>query len=96
MNGEELMQGDLPSPRSSGMNAQEEKIFVSIRVRPLNEKEITRNEVSDWECINNTTILFKHSMPDRAMFPSAYSYGKHMLLCSFCVVFFSCMKMLKL
>ncbi|KAK7860341.1 kinesin-like protein kin-7i [Quercus suber] len=73
MSSEELtMQGDMEG--GIGSSPQEEKIFVSIRVRPLNEKEISRNDVSYWECINNTSIIFKHTLPDRAMFPAAYTF----------------------
>ncbi|XP_075636114.1 kinesin-like protein KIN-7F [Castanea sativa] len=68
------MQGDMEG--GIGSSPKEEKIFVSIRVRPLNEKEISRNDVSDWECINNTSIIFKHTLPDRAMFPTAYTFDR--------------------
>ncbi|KAF5455823.1 hypothetical protein F2P56_025358 [Juglans regia] len=60
-------------PRWSG---QEERIFVSVRVRPLNEKETASNDVIDWECINNNAIRFKHTLPDRAMFPTAYTFDR--------------------
>lgn len=55
-----------------------ERIRVWIRLRPLNEKEIARNEVSDWECIDDRTIMFRNSLPERAMYPDpprAYSFG---------------------
>uniref|UniRef100_A0A7N0R9Q4 Kinesin-like protein n=1 Tax=Kalanchoe fedtschenkoi TaxID=63787 RepID=A0A7N0R9Q4_KALFE len=55
---------------------QDEKIFVSVRLRPLNEKELVQNDVADWECINNTTIMFKHAMPDRSLFPTAYTFDR--------------------
>uniref|UniRef100_A0A2C9U0J3 Kinesin-like protein n=1 Tax=Manihot esculenta TaxID=3983 RepID=A0A2C9U0J3_MANES len=71
LGGDELMLGDL-----QGSSGQDERIFVSIRMRPLNEKEIARNEVCDWECINSTTIIFKSNMPDRSMVPSAYNFDK--------------------
>ncbi|MBA0625558.1 hypothetical protein Godav_003340 [Gossypium davidsonii] len=48
-----------------------EKIFVSVRIRPLNDKE----RKSDWECINNDTIIFKNSLPERSMFPAAYTFA---------------------
>lgn len=57
----------------------EERILVSVRLRPLNNKEIFRNDVSDWECINDTTIIYKNvnlSVSERSMYPSAYSFGK--------------------
>lgn len=54
----------------------EERIVVSVRVRPLNDKELERGDPSDWECINNTTIISKSSLPERSMQPTAYTFGK--------------------
>lgn len=73
--GEELM----PWEKMQGPSMQEEKILVLVRLRPLSEKEISVNEVADWECINDTTILFRNSLQERSMFPTAYTFGKHML-----------------
>ncbi|KAJ0830873.1 putative plus-end-directed kinesin ATPase [Helianthus annuus] len=56
--------------------AQEEKIFVTVRVRPLNGKEIAKGDASDWECINNTTIIFKNNPSERSTYPNAYTFGK--------------------
>ncbi|GMP35758.1 hypothetical protein CsSME_00008088 [Camellia sinensis var. sinensis] len=56
----------------------EEKTFVSVRLRPLNEKEIGRNDVCDWECINEDTIIFKNCnlpLPVRSMYSTAYTFG---------------------
>ncbi|KAK1436696.1 hypothetical protein QVD17_02478 [Tagetes erecta] len=68
--GEELMKWD------SVGNGREEKILVLVRLRPLNDKEIARNDVSDWECINDTTVLFRNSLQERSMFPTAYSFDR--------------------
>ncbi|KAJ9560023.1 hypothetical protein OSB04_005183 [Centaurea solstitialis] len=57
-------------------SSQEEKIFVSVRVRPLNEKEKARNESSDWECVNNTTIICKNNLTERSTYPSAYTFDR--------------------
>lgn len=59
-------------------NAPEEKILVSVRLRPLNEREIENNDVPDWECINKTTILFKNNPTDRSLGGTAYAFGKEM------------------
>lgn len=61
------------------MGGNEENIFVSVRVRPLNAKENARNDVSDWECINDNTIIYKNSNlspPERSMYPTSYTFGK--------------------
>ncbi|VFQ82961.1 unnamed protein product [Cuscuta campestris] len=57
-----------------GNGGGEEKILVLVRLRPLSEKEISRNEVSDWECINETTILYRNSIQERSGLPTAYSF----------------------
>lgn len=71
MGGDELLQGDIQS-----LNGLEETIRVSIRLRPLNEKELVKNDLSDWECINNNAIIFRSSLPERSMFPQSYAFGK--------------------
>uniref|UniRef100_A0A2C9VWH9 Kinesin-like protein n=2 Tax=Manihot esculenta TaxID=3983 RepID=A0A2C9VWH9_MANES len=71
MGGDESMFGDL-----QGSSGQGERMFVSVRMRPLNEREIARNDVCDWECINDTTIIFRSSMLDRSMVPAAYSFDR--------------------
>lgn len=56
-------------------NANEERIFVSIRVRPLNEKERARHDVSEWDCIAGNTIRFKNSLAERSTSVDAYTFG---------------------
>lgn len=58
---------------------QEERILVFVRLRPLNEREYARNDVSDWECINNNSIIFKNSLLERSVYPPAYTFGMQML-----------------
>ncbi|KAL2333776.1 hypothetical protein Fmac_014989 [Flemingia macrophylla] len=57
----------------------DERILVSVRVRPLNEKELARNDLSEWECINDTTIMYRsnlssterHDCPTRKVYEEA-------------------------
>jgi centromeric protein E len=67
--GEDQMQG------SSG---REEKIFVSVRLRPLNVRERARNDVADWECINDETVIYRShlSISERSMYPTAYTFDR--------------------
>lgn len=64
------MQGEF-----SSWSGQEERIFVSVRLRPLNEREIATNNVCDWECVDGSTIRFKQALPDRAMGPTTHTFG---------------------
>ncbi|XP_057783139.1 kinesin-like protein KIN-7C [Salvia miltiorrhiza] len=73
MGGEELM--DWEKMQGVG-NGTEEKILVLVRLRPLSEKEIARNDVADWECINSTTILYRNSLQERSGLPTAYSFDR--------------------
>ncbi|KAJ0770861.1 putative plus-end-directed kinesin ATPase [Helianthus annuus] len=62
-----------------GTDGGGEKIFVSVRLRPLNGREIVTNDVSDWECFDNNTIVYKNgnlSVPERSMYPSAYTFDR--------------------
>ncbi|KAK6150573.1 hypothetical protein DH2020_015505 [Rehmannia glutinosa] len=61
------------------MSGNEERIYVSVRLRPLNGKELLRNDVSDWECINDKTIVYKNvglSASERSMYPTAYTFDR--------------------
>ncbi|KAL6218441.1 hypothetical protein ACLB2K_011654 [Fragaria x ananassa] len=62
--------------KMQGASAREEKILVLVRLRPLNEKELASNEVADWECINDTTILYRNTLREGSTFPNAYSFDK--------------------
>ncbi|KAM5546730.1 kinesin-like protein KIN-7G [Rosa sericea] len=55
-----------------------ERILVSVRLRPLNDKETARNDVSDWECINDNTIIYRNnlSISERSMYPTAYTFDR--------------------
>ncbi|RZB74123.1 kinesin-like protein KIN-7E isoform X2 [Glycine soja] len=70
--GEELLKWE----KMQGVSSREEKILVSIRLRPLNEKEIAANESADWECINDTTILYRNTLREGSTFPSAYTFDR--------------------
>ncbi|KAJ0968457.1 hypothetical protein J5N97_025374 [Dioscorea zingiberensis] len=61
----------------AGGGSGEERILVSVRLRPLNSIEISRNDPADWECINNTTIIHRNGVNDRSMPPSAYTFGEY-------------------
>ncbi|KAG5541747.1 hypothetical protein RHGRI_021542 [Rhododendron griersonianum] len=45
----------------------EEKILVLVRLKPLSEEEVAKNNITDWECINENTILFRNSLQERPL-----------------------------
>ncbi|RWW40476.1 hypothetical protein BHE74_00054102 [Ensete ventricosum] len=60
--------GDEASPWEKAEGTRkEERILVSVRLRPLNAKEIGKNDPSDWECRTNTTIVFKNAHSERTI-----------------------------
>ncbi|KAM1105976.1 hypothetical protein ACFX13_002933 [Malus domestica] len=70
--GEEVVKWE----KMQGASAREEKILVLVRLRPLSEKEVAANEVADWECINDTTILYRNTLREGSTFPTAYTFDK--------------------
>ncbi|XP_065880817.1 kinesin-like protein KIN-7G [Euphorbia lathyris] len=68
--------GDEMTFRDTEGSNGEEKIFVSVRMRPLNNREIARNDICDWECIDDNTIVFKGSMPDRSIASTPYTLDR--------------------
>ncbi|XP_062194675.1 kinesin-like protein KIN-7J [Phragmites australis] len=56
--------------------AGEERIVVSVRLRPVNAREAERGDGSEWECAGPTTLMFRGNIPERAMFPAAYTYDR--------------------
>ncbi|KAI4300075.1 hypothetical protein L6164_033492 [Bauhinia variegata] len=70
--GEELAKWE----KMQAISGREEKILVLVRLRPLNEKEVSVNEVADWECINDTTIFYRNTLREGSTFPSAYTFDR--------------------
>jgi centromeric protein E len=57
-----------------GSKVTEEKILVTVRMRPLNWREHAKYDLIAWECPDDETIVFKNPNPDKA--PTKYSFDK--------------------
>ncbi|WCJ32578.1 Kinesin-like protein KIN-7H [Euphorbia peplus] len=70
--------GAVDEENMAQQSSGEDKILVSVRLRPLNDKELARNDVSDWECINHNTVIYRNnlSVSDRSMYPTAYVFDQ--------------------
>ncbi|KAJ6672639.1 KINESIN-LIKE PROTEIN KIN-7A [Salix viminalis] len=59
-----------------GPKAKEEKIVVTVRLRPLNKKEQLAKEQLAWDCVDDHTIAFKPSPQERATQPTSFVFDK--------------------
>ncbi|XP_006647603.1 kinesin-like protein KIN-7C [Oryza brachyantha] len=79
--GDEVVQWDkMGAPEavngSFGGAGKMDRIQVLVRLRPLSEKEVARGEPAEWECINDSTVMFRSTFPDRPTAPTAYTFDR--------------------
>uniref|UniRef100_A0ACD6A9E0 Uncharacterized protein n=1 Tax=Avena sativa TaxID=4498 RepID=A0ACD6A9E0_AVESA len=55
--------------------SKENKIFVTVRVRPLSKKELVVKDQAAWECSDSQTIIYKAPPQDRGA-PTSYTFDK--------------------
>lgn len=70
------------TPGASSRAKEEEKIFVTVRVRPLSSKELAAKDKVAWECADGHTILYKGPTQDRAA-PTSYAFGSFQFISQF-------------
>ncbi|KAI5079403.1 hypothetical protein GOP47_0004882 [Adiantum capillus-veneris] len=56
--------------------AKDEKIYVTVRLRPLSSKEIANDHYSIWECPDDETVACLYSRSDRSNFPQSYVFDQ--------------------
>lgn len=56
--------------------SREEKIVVTVRLRPLNKKEQLAKDQVAWECVDDHTIVAKPQAQDRSHHQSSFTFGK--------------------
>lgn len=64
-----------PVSTPGGSRVKDEKIFVTVRMRPLSKKEQAQKDDIVWDCIDDHTIMFKGSTQERSNLPSSYAFG---------------------
>lgn len=62
-----------PLSTPGGPKVCEEKIRVTVRVRPLNRKEQAMYDLIAWDCTDENTIVFKNPNHERPTAP--YTFG---------------------
>ena len=64
-----------PATTPGGPRAREEKIVVTVRLRPLNRKEQLAKDQVAWDCIDDCTIVYKPPAHERAAQPASFTFG---------------------
>lgn len=64
-----------PVSTPGGPRVREEKIVVTVRVRPLNKKEQLAKDQVAWDCVDDHTIVYKPPTNERAPQPSSFVFG---------------------
>ncbi|OVA13840.1 Kinesin [Macleaya cordata] len=59
-----------------GSKVKEEKIVVTVRLRPLNKREQSLKDQVAWECIDDQTIIYKPPPQERSVVPTSYTFDK--------------------
>uniref|UniRef100_A0A6N2LC49 Kinesin-like protein n=1 Tax=Salix viminalis TaxID=40686 RepID=A0A6N2LC49_SALVM len=65
-----------PATTPGGAKAKEEKIVVTVRLRPLNKKEQLAKDQVAWDCVDDHTIVFKPPSQERASQPASFVFDK--------------------
>ncbi|XP_061953747.1 kinesin-like protein NACK1 [Populus nigra] len=65
-----------PATTPGGAKAKEEKIVVTVRLRPLNKKEQLAKDQVAWDCVDDHTIVFKPPSQERAAQPASFVFDK--------------------
>ncbi|KAK9948156.1 hypothetical protein M0R45_003744 [Rubus argutus] len=63
-----------PCSTPGGSRVREEKILVTVRLRPLNRREQSMYDLIAWDCLDENTIVFKNPNHERPANP--YTFDK--------------------
>lgn len=68
----------IPTPASTpgGPKPREEKIVVTVRLRPLNKREQLAKDQVAWDCVDDHTIVYKPQPHERVAQPSSFTFDK--------------------
>lgn len=62
-----------PCSTPGGPKVREEKILVTVRMRPLNSREQAMYDLIAWECVDENSIIFKNPNHERPA--TTYVFG---------------------
>ncbi|KAH9778806.1 kinesin-like protein KIN-7A [Citrus sinensis] len=62
-----------PASTPGGPKPREEKIVVTVRLRPLNKREQLAKDQVAWDCVDDHTIVYKPQPHERVAQPSSFN-----------------------
>ncbi|KAI7749607.1 hypothetical protein M8C21_030120 [Ambrosia artemisiifolia] len=65
-----------PISTPGGSRVREEKIVVTVRLRPLNKREQLAKDNVSWECVDDHSIVYKPLPHERVVQPSSFTFDK--------------------
>ncbi|KAL8124113.1 kinesin-like protein NACK1 [Apium graveolens] len=65
-----------PASTPGGSKHREDKIVVTVRLRPLNRREESTKDQVAWECIDEHTIVYQPSYHERVAQSSSFTFDK--------------------
>jgi centromeric protein E len=68
-----------PVSTPGGPRAREDKIVVTVRLRPLNRREQLAKDQVAWDCVDDYTIVYKPPPHERAAQPASFTFGIHII-----------------
>lgn len=72
-----------PASTPGGPKPREEKIVVTVRLRPLNKREQLAKDQVAWDCVDDHTIVYKPQPHERVAQPSSFTFGNFLIIISF-------------
>ncbi|GAB4845247.1 Kinesin-like protein nack1 [Ancistrocladus abbreviatus] len=68
--------GRTQASTPGGPKVKEEKIVVTVRLRPLSKREQAVKDIVAWECIDDQTIVYKPPPHNRAAQPASFTFDR--------------------
>ena len=65
------------TPGGNTNRAREEKIVVTVRLRPLSKREQSSKDQIAWECSDDHTVVYNPTPQERAAIPASFSFGNY-------------------
>ncbi|KAL3529251.1 hypothetical protein ACH5RR_008573 [Cinchona calisaya] len=65
-----------PATSPGGHRGKEEKIVVTVRLRPLNKREQLAKDYVAWQCVDDHIIVYKPAPQERAAQPVPFTFDK--------------------